>query len=606
MPVRARRSAQSPPSSANWLAILLVIVLPIAVLRPVCDHGFTSWDDRDTVETNPTLNPVTWHSVRTWWTTTKMDLYVPVTYTAWGIIALRARVPETATTPAYLNPIPFHTANLVLHVLCCLVVFELLRMLIGKAWPAALGALIFGLHPVQVEAVAWVSGLKDVLGGLLALVAIWQYLVAVKRDRLSWRYGLATVAFVLAMLAKPNELVVPVIAGIIDVMLMRRPWRVALRWLWPWFLLSAACVAEGWMVQSPVGVAHNVAIYLRPLVAVCSLGFYAGKLIWPTNLAVDYGLQPSVIVHARWLVAGAAVIVVGGVVLWLARRSARPVVAGALVFVAALGPVLGFITFDFQWFSNVADHYLYLPMFGVALVAAWMAARWSGWPMAAGAAAVLAGLGAVSYQQTQYWVDSPALFHRVEAVNPNSAAAADALALDSLSRGDARTAHRWAQETIRLRPDSPLGYIADAMALSRLHQPQSAIEQYRKSLEFDAKDAATRNDLATLLAETGQMPEAENQARRAISLDPNFAGAHFNLGTILLRRNKIPAAIDELKEAVRLDPHSEQFFIVLANVLAVTGHRAEALEEYEAALRMDPQSSAARQGRDRMLGASGQ
>jgi protein O-mannosyl-transferase len=498
------------------------------------------------------------HSVQTWWTTTRMDLYVPVTYTTWGIIALMARDAQTGQ----LDPAYFHTANLILHVLCCLVVFELLRLLIGKTWPAVAGALLFGLHPVQVEAVAWVSGLKDVLGGLLALLAIWQYLVVAKRNRGDWHYAIATVTFALAILAKPNELVVPVIAGILDIWLIGRPWRRALAWLWPWLVLSAACVVEGWIVQPPNGVTHNVAIYLRPFVAIASLGFYVRKLLWPMNLAVDYGLQPSLIVQSRWLVADAAFVACAAVGLWAARRSARPMVVGAVVFVAALLPVLGFVTFDFQWFSTVADHYLYLPMFGIALMSAWLAARCSGRIMAAGSMAVLGALSVVSFNQTQYWKDSKTLFTRVEEVNPASAAAADALALAALKQGDVSDAIHWSQETIRLRPGNPLGYIAYAMSLARNHQTDAAIEQYRKALAFDPHDISTINDLATLLVRAGKLSEA----------------------------------IDEFKLAVTLDPRSARDRIALAAVLEHAGRHAEALEQYNAALRLNPAAIA--RGRD--------
>jgi hypothetical protein len=149
---------------------LLLAIVTVITLWPVCTAEFTSWDDTSAISKNPTMLPPTRHSLEVWWTQPTADLWIPITYTTWGAIAAIAQVPGDAGPS--LNPYIFHAANLLLHVLAVLVVFELLEILIGKHWPAAAGAALFALHPVQVEPVAWAAGTKDVLYGLLALVAI--------------------------------------------------------------------------------------------------------------------------------------------------------------------------------------------------------------------------------------------------------------------------------------------------------------------------------------------------------------------------------------------------------------------------------------------------
>jgi cytochrome c-type biogenesis protein CcmH/NrfG len=549
-----------------------VIALPIAAMWQVCVHNFVSWDDLKTVQYNPSLNPVTVHSLHTWWTTSRMDLYVPVTYTVWGMIALVARVPGTATTPAYLNPVPFHVANLLLHVLCCLVVFELVRLLIGKTWPAAAGALLFGLHPVQVEAVAWVSGLKDVLGGLLALVAIWQYLLAVKehqsRKTWHWRYALAIVAFVLAMLAKPNEAIAPVIAAILDLLLIGRSWRQVSAWLWPWFVLSGACLIEAHFVQPVPGNSRNVAFYLRPLVAIDSIGFYVRKLLWPLNLAVDYGLRPRLAAKSPWLVADAVFLAGAAAGLWFVRRSARPMVAGAIVFIAALLPVLGFVTFEFQWYSNVADHYLYLPMFGVALMAAWVAQRWGGWPMAVGASVVLGLLGAASYFQTQYWQDTQSLFVHVAEVNPASGEAYHALAVLALQNGDPGSALKLSRAAIEARPDDAWGYVSSGQALAAMNRKQEAAQAFTKALQIEPTKEDALEGLAGVLAELNEFSLAEYWQQQVVANNPTTADQHYKLGWILERQRKYRDAITELRIAAQLDPGNPEIHDLLAKTMA--------------------------------------
>ncbi|HEX4124719.1 MAG TPA: hypothetical protein VHY37_08335, partial [Tepidisphaeraceae bacterium] len=274
-----------PAGMQRWLAILLLVAAPLAALAPVCTHDFLNYDDFDQVAANPAYRPVTGHSLIEWWTAPRMDLYMPVTYTVWGIIALDAYHPAYNTTPAHLDPVPFHVANLLVHVMCGLVVFVLLEMLMragftpplgtpgggrgggeraartnaaargeasaptltpprstrggeksgpgfqafGCIWPAVIGALLFELHPMQVEAVAWMSEFNTVLSALLALCAIWQYLRAVRTRGGSrggpawrWHYAAAMLLYLLATLAKPGAVVAPLIAGVLDVMILRR------------------------------------------------------------------------------------------------------------------------------------------------------------------------------------------------------------------------------------------------------------------------------------------------------------------------------------------------------------------------------------------------
>jgi hypothetical protein len=165
-----------------------VAAITAAVLWPVLGAGFLDyWDDPDTIARNPDLNPPTFGSVLKYWNPAHpyMDLYVPVTYTVWAAIAALTR--RAAPDPAgggWLSPFPFHAASLVLHMLATVLVFAILsRLLRARGAPgpaaersAAAGAILFSIHPLQVEAVAWASGLKDVLGGTLALAAIHLYL----------------------------------------------------------------------------------------------------------------------------------------------------------------------------------------------------------------------------------------------------------------------------------------------------------------------------------------------------------------------------------------------------------------------------------------------
>src|SRR5829696_6553380 len=194
-------------------AALVLVAATLLAFYPVVTFDFVSWDDYETVARNPRLAPPTPASLATFWTRPHMNLYTPVTYTVWAVLANAAPQRPTPPVNSTLNPRLFHALNLALHAAAALVVFAVL-LDVFETTPAALGgAMLFALHPVQVEPVAWVSGAKDLLCGLLSIVALWQYLQYVRMRRADaepsapaerWRAcGFATLALVLALLSKP-------------------------------------------------------------------------------------------------------------------------------------------------------------------------------------------------------------------------------------------------------------------------------------------------------------------------------------------------------------------------------------------------------------------
>src|SRR5688500_3763188 len=241
-----------------WPKRLLIVVAVAAAFSRLGAHEFTGWDDPATIYANPSFNPPRLANLPWYWTAwgerASMGLYVPLTYTAWGLLAQIAYLDTPDPGGVRLNPFVYHTANVALHVIGALVAFELLRRLVRSAWAACAGALLWGLHPVQVEPVGWASGTKDVLCGELALVARWRYVTYARgadagagdagagdagagdagagdagadagasATKRRLHFALATLAFVGAMLSKPTGIIVPVMALAVDGMVLLRP-----------------------------------------------------------------------------------------------------------------------------------------------------------------------------------------------------------------------------------------------------------------------------------------------------------------------------------------------------------------------------------------------
>lgn len=521
---------ESARSGTSWPLALVLIAVLLAMGR-ISAHDFAGWDNAATLSHNPRFNPPSWSSVAWYWTHAEYALYIPVTQTAWAGLAAIAQLRTPDERGSLLNPWVFHGANVLVHLLCTALVFHLLRRLIDGAWPAALGAAIFGLHPLQVETIAWASGMKDLLYALFSLAALIAYVDYARTSTAEStarrrRYVLATLWLVLAMLSKPTAMVTPVMAVAIDWLLLRRPLRRILASAAPWLVLSLACGVATRMVQGAEAV-PGPPLLARPFIAGDALAFYLWKLVAPINLVIDYGRRPAVVMQSgllwiTWLLPA----VIGGLAWWWRRRHPW-LAAGAVLFLIPLLPVLGLVPFDFQGYSTVADHYVYLPLLGVALIVAGVmrsAGRRTG--MALGAAAVV--LGILSFRQAGTWSSEIGLWRRAVEVNPQSWIA---------------HAHLGDQHA----------------AAGQVHQ---AIERYRASVAAYPGWTASRAKLAVLLLESGEHEEAllhleaieREVLSRPVELRFNLGRTWSHMGRALLALDRVPEAIARFEQALAAEP----------------------------------------------------
>src|SRR5881628_897872 len=364
----------------SWLVPVVIALITSAAFLPTLQNQFVSWDDDKNFLENPHYRGLSWTHLHWMWTT-HLGHYIPLTWMTLGLDYLLWG----------MNPVGYHLTSLLLHVTNAVVFFFVVRWLLTRALPspsergyalavsAGVAALVFAIHPLRVESVAWVTERRDVLSGLFYLVAILLYLRACEgmaRGR-GW-YWLSVAVFVCALLSKSMVVNLPVVLLILDVYPLRRlggavGWwsepaqRVYVEKI-PFVLLAAAASAIAVMAQSSVHAAASLAQLSVPgrlAISAYGVSFYLWKMVVPLNLSPLYErpltLDPSAM---PFVLSYGLVLALTAIVLAL-RRRAPGLLAVWFAYVVVLLPVLGI----FQSGPQIAaDRYTYLAGLGWALL----------------------------------------------------------------------------------------------------------------------------------------------------------------------------------------------------------------------------------------------
>jgi tetratricopeptide (TPR) repeat protein len=582
--------------SRPWLGPLLAAAAILLAYASVWHAGFL-WDDDAHVFTNPTIiGPL---GLREIWTSAKAN-YFPLTMTSfwlqhklWG-----------------LAPVPYHLVSVLCHVGAALLLWAVLRRLaVPGAW---LGALLWALHPVQVESVAWISELKNTQSAVFYLAAIWFFLrwvqgaekLAVTRD-----YALAIGAAVLAILSKSSTVMLPVVLGLLAWWLGRRRLREAL-WLLPFFAVSLA--ASAWTIwEQKVNSMASGAEWSHGLAARFAIAgkvpwFYLGKLLWPRELIFIYPRWD--VEHLSlldWLPLAAALAVV--VLCWRFRGPKLVPLGLALgYFVVSLFPVLGFFDVFFFRYSFVGDHFQYLASMGpLALVGAALAVAVErhlpnddttrvfvfGGPLVI--------LGGLTLLQSRIYQTNFALWQDTVARNPAAWIARVNYGAELRLAGRSAEALEQLEAAVRLKPQFVEVEMNIGAALIDLGRAAEAVPHFERALTGQYMKAEIHNGLGAAFLQLGRHDEAVAQFEQALALKPELDSARNNLTSTLLQANRGGEAVERLQAAVRAEPNVASRRVALAGALAATGRNAGAIEEYRAALALspdDPQAHAALAG----------
>jgi tetratricopeptide (TPR) repeat protein len=573
--------------------VVIILVAIIIAYLPSLSGGFML--DDDTLITANKLIKASDGLCRFWCSTEPAD-YWPMTNTTfwiewrlWG-----------------MNSTGYRITNLIMHIIESLSIWLILRKL---SIPGAfLGGLIFAIHPVNVESVAWISSRKNLMAMFFFLVSILCYLKSEtnfqnvspqNRRNLSmldsW-YWFSLATFVLAMLGKGSVAILPVL------LLGIRWWQHALirrdlLRIVPFFMVAVLLtIVNVWFQKHGKEQIIRDADFLERLLGAGGVvWFYLDKALLPLNLAFVY---PQWRIQAGnmlwWLPPLAAV--VATMVLWQFRQNwSRSLLFAWSFFCISLVPVMGFTDVGFMKYSLVSDHYQHIAIIGVIGL---VVAGWSQWRQKIqGVKSLVANIVAVfvvsmlmllTWQQSRLYRDPVVLYQRTIQNNPKCGVIYYNLGSKMVEAGRFPEAIEYYQQDLKLNPNDTHIYCNIGYCLSMLGRSPEAIEYMQQALRLKPTDADIYVNLGNIINKTGRLTEAIESYQQALRLEPDLPIAHYNLGNILRQKDLNQDAIEHYRQALNLKPDFFEAHNNLGKVLIKLRRYQEAIEHFKEALKLRP------------------
>ena len=506
------------------------------------------------------------------------------------------------------NPAGHHFTNILLHSLDVALLFLLLDWATGLTLRSGAVAVLFAVHPLNVESVAWIAERKTPLSVLFFLLALWGYGWYVRKPGVG-RYALVAIFFSMALMAKVMVIAFPLALLLLDFWPFKRfphpetsvggpgSLRVFLNLILekvPLFLLAAA---DAWLMilaQRKTGsVGNSLALPLawRVKNALYSYVAYLRDAIWPVRLAVFYPHPEGSLSWTKVLAATAVLIAISALV-WRYREK-RYLLTGWLWFLGTMFPMIGIVQSGRQ---GMADRYAYIPLLGIFLAVIWLLGDWAGKVQLRQRLLIILFLVAcipyvyLTRKQIGYWKDSYTLFRHTLEVTANNGIAENNFGSALMERGEPAQAEAHFEAATRLIPGLASAHYNLGVILQTGGRADEAAREYRLAIANSSDPlelAQSHNNLGILDLQSGKSAEALTELSAAIALNPEELNSYIGRGMVELQFWNVDASIADFSRALAISPSPVAYFN-LGRALEAKGDFSGAANAYSAALRLAP------------------
>jgi len=587
---------------------LLLAVATLGLYNPASRHPFVNYDDDAYVTQNAHVRQgLTSDTIRWALTSTEQANWHPLT---WMSHALDVSL-------FHFNPAGHHFTSVLLHVVNVVLLYLLLMWATGRFGPSLFGAILFALHPINVESVAWIAERKNVLCTMSFFLTLWAYGWYAKQSR--WqRYIVVALLFAAGLASKPMVITLPFVLLLLDYWPLKRvqdsnadapsghklfSWQRLVLEKLPLLALSAASAAITVQAQQSGGAVRSTAQFsfaVRVANAICAYAMYLWKMIWPARLAPLYPHPGDSL--AAWQVAVSAIVLITVTILVLKFRARPYLLVGWLWFLGTLVPVIGIVQVGD---AAMADRYAYIPLIGIFVMISFGVADWAeakhfgGWAFAVGVI-VLIALSYATHRQIDYWQSNETLWSHALDVTRNNFIAEDNLAGALILEGKEEDAHAHFETAARINSRDPMSHSNLGAYDQTHHQFRDAIEQYRTVIALTSDRgllAQTYANLGAAQRTLGDDQEAHQSFEQALRLNPGQFNAWLGEGLLARQAGNYGEAISDFSRSIELQP-TAQAYVELGRTQLKMGHAPEALEAYQQALKINPDFTDAQQELD--------
>ena len=568
---------------------ILILTLTFIVFFPTLKNNFIpTWDDEKYVLNNPVIRDLNFTNARQMFTKPVNGTYVPLPLLTFAI-----------ENHLFGNkPLPYHASNLILHLICTFLVFQLFRLLKLDLIYAAFGALLFGIHPMRVESVAWITERKDVLYGCFYLISIIAYIKYTREQKQTSKFFiLSFISFIRALFSKIEAVTLPLSLLLIDYYSKRPFNRKLITEKIPYFLLSLIFGALGILIIYRVGLKTEgflktneiESLTGRLFYGLYALGGYLFKFIAPIQQSALY-LRPEAtgVFKALLYFLNPGILLLLVFLVYRTRHYTRAIVFGSLFFLANIVFLLQVFTVGIAFF---ADRFTYIPYIGLFFITGWSVQEFikKKTQVKYTTVSVLTIfcliLMTATYNRCKIWKNDVTLWSDVIGKYP------DQTIIPYTNRGIAYTSlGEWDNaitdfnKVLSLDPKNAGVYTDRGFVYGIVGQPQDAIADFSKALEYDPKNAKAFQNRGVAYGNTGQPDKAIADLLKTIEIDPKYLKAYVNLGLIYLQQKKFDQAIEISLQGLKIDTHTAEFYDNIGNCFLEKGENDHAIDKFSAGL----------------------